>query len=71
VPFPGDGMGKEPVTNDAIARFTHDLRRLGAANALTAGVTSVLFYQAFPVEVRHNETLSRDTLTLGVAERLR
>jgi hypothetical protein len=64
-------MGEEPVTNDAIARFTDDLLRLGAANAVTAGITSVLFHRAFPVNLRHNVKISRDKLALGVADCLR
>ena len=61
-------MGEEPVTNDAIARFTDDLLRLGGANAVTAGITSVLFHGAVPVDMRHNIKISRDKLALGVAE---
>jgi hypothetical protein len=64
-------MGEEPVTNDAIARFTDELLRLGAANAVTAGITSVLFHRAVPVNVRHNVKISRDKLALGVADCLR
>jgi len=64
-------MGEEPVTNDAIARFTDELLRLGAAHAVTAGITSVLFHRAVPVNVRHNVKISRDTLALGVADCLR
>jgi len=64
-------MGEAPVTDAATARFTDDLLRLGAANAMTAGITSVLFHRAFPVDVRHNVKIWRDKLSLGVAERLR
>ena len=64
-------MGEEPATHNAIARFTDDLLRLGAANAVTAGITSVLFHQNVRVDVRHNVKISRDKLALGVAERWR
>ncbi|MBI3809960.1 MAG: AMP-binding protein [Nitrospirae bacterium] len=62
---------KFPTTEDAAARFTDELLRLGAANPLTAGITSVLFHRAFPVDVRHNVKISRDKLALWAAERLR
>jgi hypothetical protein len=59
-----------PATAGATARFTDDLLRLGAANPLTAGITSVLFHRAFPVDVRHNVKISRDKLAAWAAERL-
>lgn len=62
---------KYPETAEASARFTDELLRLGAANPLTAGITSVLFHRAFPVDVRHNVKISRDKLALWAAERLR
>ena len=62
---------KFPPTAGATARFTNDLLRLGSANPLTAGITSVLFHRAFPVDVRHNVKISRDKLALWAAEHLR
>jgi acyl-CoA synthetase (AMP-forming)/AMP-acid ligase II len=62
---------KFPATADATARFTGELLRLGAANPLTTGITSVLFHRAFPVDVRHNVKISRDKLAIWAAERLR
>jgi acyl-CoA synthetase (AMP-forming)/AMP-acid ligase II len=62
---------KFPATADATARFTGELLRLGAANPLTAGITSVLFHWAFPVDVRHNVKISRDKLATWAAEQLR
>jgi acyl-CoA synthetase (AMP-forming)/AMP-acid ligase II len=62
---------KFPTTVDATARFTEELRRLGAANPLAAGITAVLFHRAFPVDVRHNVKISRDQLALWATERLR
>ena len=61
---------KFPTTVDATARFTEELLRLGAANPLTAGITSVLFHRAFPVDVRHNVKISRDKLAAWAAEQL-
>ncbi|TAL09448.1 MAG: hypothetical protein EPO02_10225 [Nitrospirae bacterium] len=62
---------KLPATVGAAARFTDDLLKLGAANPLTAGIASVLFHRAFPVDVRHNVKISRDKLALWAAEQLR
>ncbi|MDO8546388.1 MAG: fatty acid CoA ligase family protein [Nitrospirales bacterium] len=61
---------KFPATPDATARFTDELLRLGSANPLTAGIASVLFHQAFPVDVRHNVKISRDKLALWTAKQL-
>jgi len=61
---------KFPTTEDAAARFTDELLRLGAANPLTVGITSVLFHRAFPVDVRHNVKISRDKLALWAAKQL-
>lgn len=57
-----------PATPDETARFGEELLKLGAANPLTAGITSVLFHRAFPVDVRHNVKISRDKLAVWAAE---
>ena len=62
---------KFPSTAGMTARLTDELLKLGAANPLTAGVTSVLFHRAFPVDVRHNVKISRDKLALWAAKLLR
>jgi acyl-CoA synthetase (AMP-forming)/AMP-acid ligase II len=59
-----------PAAPDATARFTAELLRLGSANPLTAGITAVLFHQAFPVDVRHNVKISRDKLASWAATQL-
>ena len=61
---------KFPGNAPETARFTDELLRLGAANPLTTGITSVLFHRAFPVDVRHNVKISRDKLAVWAAERL-
>jgi hypothetical protein len=43
---------------------------LGAAHPVTAGITTVLFHRAFPVDVRHNVKISRDKLAVWAAEQL-
>jgi acyl-CoA synthetase (AMP-forming)/AMP-acid ligase II len=62
---------KFPASAGAIARFTGELLKLGAANPMTTGILTVLFYRSFPVDVRHNVKISRDKLAAWAAERLR
>jgi len=62
--------GTFPATADTTAHFTDELLILGAANPRTAGITSVLFHRAFPVDVRHNVKISRDKLAAWAAEQL-
>lgn len=61
---------KSPRNARETARFTEELLRLGRANPMTAGITSVLFHRAFPVDVRHNVKISRDKLALWAATQL-
>jgi acyl-CoA synthetase (AMP-forming)/AMP-acid ligase II len=62
---------KFPASTDALARFTGELLKLGAAIPVTAGILTVLFRRSFPVDVRHNVKISRDKLAAWAAERLR
>jgi olefin beta-lactone synthetase len=62
--------GKLPGTADEVIRFRDELRRLGAAHPVTAGITTVLFHRAFPVDVRHNVKISRDKLAVWAATQL-
>ncbi len=62
---------KFPATPDATARFSDELLKLGAAHPLTAGITTVLFHRAFPVDVRHNVKISRDKLAAWAVEHVR
>ena len=61
---------KFPANAQAQARFTDELLQLGEANPLTAGITTVLFHQEFPVDVRHNVKISREKLAMWAAEQL-
>ena len=63
--------GKFPATADEVARFRDELLQLGAASPVTAGITTVLFHRAFPVDVRHNVKIARDKLALWAAEQVR
>ena len=62
---------KLPATAGETSQFTDELLRLGSANSLTAGITSVLFHRALPVDVRHNVKISRDKLVLWASEQVR
>ena len=53
------------------AQIERELRRLGAANRLTARIDKFLFHDSFPVDVRHNAKIFREKLTTWAAERLR
>jgi acyl-CoA synthetase (AMP-forming)/AMP-acid ligase II len=62
--------GKFPATAGEATRFTDALLRLGSANPPTAGIPSVLFHRAFPVDVRHNVKIARDKLAAWAAGQL-
>lgn len=55
-----------PVT----AEFTAQLLALGAAQAHTKDIRTVLFHPGFPVDIRHNAKISRETLAAWAARRL-
>jgi acyl-CoA synthetase (AMP-forming)/AMP-acid ligase II len=62
--------GTFPATADEGTRFSDELRRLGAAYPVTAGISAVLFHRAFPVDVRHNVKISRDKLAIWASRQL-
>jgi acyl-CoA synthetase (AMP-forming)/AMP-acid ligase II len=61
---------KFPRNARETARFSEELLRLGGANPMAAGITTVLFHRAFPVDIRHNVKISRDKLAAWAAEQL-
>jgi len=63
--------GKFPATADEATRFRDELLQLGTAYPVTAGISTVLFHRAFPVDVRHNVKIARDKLALWAAEQVR
>jgi acyl-CoA synthetase (AMP-forming)/AMP-acid ligase II len=63
--------GKFPATADEVTGFRDALLQLGAAYPVTAGITTVLFHRAFPVDVRHNVKIARDKLAPWAAEQVR
>ena len=62
--------GQFPATADEVTRFRDELLQLGAAHPVTAGISTVLFHRAFPVDVRHNVKIARDKLALWAAEQM-
>jgi len=63
--------GKFPATADEATRFRDELLQLGTAYPVTAGISTVLFHRAFPVDVRHNVKIARDKLALWAEEQVR
>jgi olefin beta-lactone synthetase len=60
----------EPANLDRInsqtarQKFTEELLERGAKSSLTQSIRKVLFYEAFPVDVRHNAKIFREKLSL-------
>ncbi len=48
-----------------------ELRGLGAANPLTAGIDRFLFHRSLPVDIRHNVKIFREKLAPWAAEQLK
>jgi acyl-CoA synthetase (AMP-forming)/AMP-acid ligase II len=60
--------GVEPARK---AQIREELLALGAGNELTAGITTLLFHPAFPVDIRHNAKIFREKLALWAAKERR
>ena len=52
-------------------QLTAEILALGAANALTTEIRTILYHPAFPVDVRHNAKIFRERLAVWAAERVR
>ena len=50
--------------------LTRELLMLGAADARTRDITTVLFHPAFPVDARHNSKIVREKLAVWAAEQV-
>ncbi|MCH7702859.1 MAG: AMP-binding protein [Planctomycetes bacterium] len=57
-------------TGSAATRFTEQLLELGRANSLTTCIASILFHRSFPVDVRHNAKINRESLAAWAAEQI-
>ncbi|HMO59089.1 MAG TPA: fatty acid CoA ligase family protein [Roseiflexaceae bacterium] len=52
------------------ARIRAELLALGAAHPVTAGIDTLLFYESFPVDIRHNAKIFREKLAVWAASEL-
>ncbi len=52
-------------------RIRVDLLQIGRNNPLTSSIEQVLFHKSFPVDIRHNAKIGRETLAAWAAEQLR
>jgi acyl-CoA synthetase (AMP-forming)/AMP-acid ligase II len=62
---------REGVRRDQHARIAQELRHLGEGFVHTAKVQAFLFHPRFPVDIRHNAKIGRETLAAWAARRLR
>jgi hypothetical protein len=53
------------------ARLREELLALGAAHEATRDVTTILFHRRFPVDIRHNAKIGRETLARWAERQLR
>jgi hypothetical protein len=51
-------------------RIEPELLAMAAANPVTARVKRVLYHPGFPVDVRHNAKINRETLAVWAQSRL-
>ena len=51
-------------------RIARELREIGAGHAHTAGLETILFHPRFPVDIRHNAKIGRETLARWAAARI-
>jgi olefin beta-lactone synthetase len=58
---------KEKASRARKREIRKELLALGRGNALTAGIRTVLFHPAFPVDVRHNAKIFREKLAVWAA----
>ena len=63
------GTGRLP-TGSIARRLSEQLLELGRANPLTSCIADVLFHRSFPVDVRHNAKIDRESLALWAAEQM-
>jgi len=59
------------VRKDQQTRIAGELRHLADGFVHTAGIEAFLFHPRFPVDIRHNAKIGRETLAAWAARRLR
>lgn len=62
--------GRMPRGAKLREEFLEELRRLGAANPLTAGISHFLLHPGFPVDIRHNAKIFREKLAVWASRRM-
>ena len=60
----------EGVARGEWSGIERDLRRIGAAHPHTAGIDRFLRHPGFPVDIRHNAKIGRETLAAWAQKRL-
>jgi hypothetical protein len=56
--------GMAPKNTAARERVFAELRALGAAHPMTAGIDRFMIHPAFPVDIRHNAKIFREQLAV-------
>jgi hypothetical protein len=56
--------GATPKSQAEREKLFAELRRLGAAHAMTAGIERFLIHPSFPVDIRHNAKIFREQLAV-------
>jgi olefin beta-lactone synthetase len=62
--------GRMPTDRKSQETLLSEIRQLGAANPLTAGISDFLLHPAFPVDIRHNVKIFREKLAVWASERI-
>jgi len=62
--------GMYPQSTAAWNTMVAELRKLGAAHAITAGIDTFLPHRQFPVDIRHNAKIFREKLAVWAAKKL-
>jgi acyl-CoA synthetase (AMP-forming)/AMP-acid ligase II len=53
-----------PTSDAAKRELLNEIRKIGAANPLTASITDFLLHPSFPVDIRHNAKIFREKLAV-------
>ncbi len=59
--------GRFPEDSATEERFRIELIELGRQNALTTGITEIIFHRSLPVDTRHNVKINRESLAVWAA----
>lgn len=62
--------GRMPRSKPGREALLSEIRRIGQANPLTAGIEDFLLHPAFPVDIRHNAKIFREKLAIWATRQL-